>query len=140
VSTISLNSIYHKWYKTLSGILYMYCICCHSFVCVVFSSKSEARSVKVFIWFVYICIVAGDPFIKRVDWNPSDLFNPISFLCQSHDRTWMTGGYFYYRPPPDTTDLPKIAFIYEYAFLNPTIYRRPLPAAWIKVEMDISLF
>ena len=104
MSTISLNSIYHKWYKTLSGILYMYCICCHSFVCVVFSSKSEARSVKVFIWFVYIYIVAGDPFIKRVDWNPSDLFNPISFLCQSHDRTWMTGGYFYHRPPLITAD------------------------------------
>ena len=31
-------------------------------------------------------------------------------------------------------------FIHECAFLNLTIYRRPLPAAWIKVEMHISLF
>jgi len=35
--------------------------------------------------FVYICIVFGEPIIKRGVWDPINWFNPASSLCLSQD-------------------------------------------------------
>jgi hypothetical protein len=47
-----------------------------------------------FLFFIYICIVVGDPVIRGGGggWNPINQFKPATFLCLSQDRIWISNA------------------------------------------------
>ena len=58
---------------------------------VVFLSESECVQV-FFLFFIYICIVIGEPIIRRSVLDPINGFNHVTFLCLFQARTWISNA------------------------------------------------